>query len=265
MESTAEGIGQAVETEQENQENAGEEKSNIQGLDTAVELDVVNVVFKEGRDFLKIKSVPVEEIDENVRLLAWSMAKTMYGEPGVGLAAPQIGVGVRLIVIDPHWTQDPKNIAQNPVFMINPEIIWNAPETNTAKESCLSVPGLAIDVDRFNEIEVKFTDLNGEEHEMWCDQWEARIVQHEIDHLDGITLLDKLSRLKADMYWRKIKKSKRVAKKRQKEYNDYARYLRAQERFVEKPRSAKLQSVPEEGSEAAGVSSHLSWNKPGED
>lgn len=239
-------------------------------LNDAVELDVLQVIHPEENKQLHFKSAPIAEIDDDVRLLAWSMAKTMYEEPGVGLAAPQVGVAVRLVVLDPNWTSDPKNVAQKPIFMVNPKITWwatdddDVPVMQTAEESCLSVPGLAVPVERYEEIEVTFTNLDGEEEELWCDPWTARIVQHEIDHLDGVLLIDHLSRLKADMYWKKVKKAKRLARRHNRRMNSNARNLRASERRLERARSRKLQPVSEESTTKVGSHSQLNWRKSGD-
>lgn len=155
-------------------------------------------------------AVPVEVVDASVRKLMDDMLETMYQDNGVGLAAPQIGVSKRIVVIDLQSDEDqerPKGFY--PLYIVNPEIIEASEETVLANEACLSVPDMQVPVRRPKEITVKYLDYNNKEQVLSTGGWLARAIQHEKDHLDGIILIDYLSKLKKDVAIRRLKKLKR--------------------------------------------------------
>lgn len=157
-------------------------------------------------NILKQKSQAFGVVDAAVRDLADDMFETMYDAPGIGLAAVQIGILKRMIVVDVAREDEP----QNPICMINPDIVWSSPETSEFEEGCLSIPETYDLVTRPAEIRVRYLDREGAECERHCDGLLSTCVQHEIDHLNGILFIDHLSRLKRD---RVIKKFVKAARK----------------------------------------------------
>jgi peptide deformylase len=153
---------------------------------------------------LREKSRPFErgEVDEDVRKLAADMAETMYEEPGIGLAAPQVGVARRLVVMDTDWSEGERNLR----VLLNPEIVRSEGSTVSKEEACLSVPDFSADVDRFERVVVRARTLDWEEVEIAADGLLAICLQHEIDHLDGVLYIDRISKLKRDLYVRRRKK-----------------------------------------------------------
>ncbi|MDP2700324.1 peptide deformylase [Thalassospira sp.] len=151
---------------------------------------------------LKQECEPVAVVDDGVRALLDDMLETMYAAPGIGLAAPQIGVMQRAIVID---VADDKEKPQ-PLKMINPEIIWESEDVATYQEGCLSIPDQYADIERPVEVGVRYLDENGKEQEIEADGLLATCLQHEIDHLDGILFTDYLSALKRNMILKKVQK-----------------------------------------------------------
>jgi peptide deformylase len=151
---------------------------------------------------LKKKSAPVTIITEQVRELVQNMAETMYAAPGIGLAAPQIGVHQRVIVIDISDKNEPPEL----IVAINPTIIHAEGETYE-EEGCLSVPDYAANVKRHARVIVKALDLDGVEQTWKTDDLLAIAFQHEIDHLDGILFIDHLSTLKRELFQRKVRKA----------------------------------------------------------
>lgn len=159
---------------------------------------------------LKQKSIAVNVIDDAFRKFLDDMVETMYYDKGVGLAAVQVGVLRRALVMDLQDSDDmerPKGFY--PIKMVNPEIIFKSEEQCSASEGCLSVPGQFIDVTRPESVTVKFLDHLGAEHVMKCEGWLARVVQHEMDHLDGKTLLNYVSAIKRDVIIRKLGKARK--------------------------------------------------------
>jgi len=151
---------------------------------------------------LRQKAEPVKEVDEDIRHLLDDMVETMYDAVGIGLAAPQIGISKRLIVMDCAKDDNPPEIWK----MVNPEITRRSDETSKIEEGCLSIPGYNGDVARPAEVDVRYLDSDGNLQEMTATGLLAACVQHEIDHLDGVLFIDHLSRLKRDMILRKIAK-----------------------------------------------------------
>ena len=149
---------------------------------------------------------PVDEITDDLLKLADDMAETMYAAPGIGLAANQIGVLKRLIVMDCAREDEPPALWK----MFNPEIIWRSEEITKMEEGCLSIPGHNAEVKRPSTVHVSYLDSNGNNQEMEATGLLAACVQHEIDHLNGVLFIDHLSRLKRDMIWRKVMKDSRA-------------------------------------------------------
>lgn len=151
---------------------------------------------------LKRKSAPVTVITDSVRELIRDMAETMYDAPGVGLAAPQIGVHQRVIVIDISPREEPPDL----IVAINPVIVY-AEGDSYEEEGCLSVPGYAANVRRHARVVVKALDPEGVEHTWKAEDLLAIAFQHEIDHLEGILFVDHLSLLKRELFQRKARKT----------------------------------------------------------
>lgn len=148
-------------------------------------------------------SEPVEEITDEIRELVDDMIETMYEAPGVGLAAPQVGVLKRVVVYDPQ----PKEGERNPVVLINPEVTLTGETVRSEQEGCLSVPlGYRADVDRSSSIHLKYQDRDGVTHERDLEGFEAIIVQHETDHLQGTLFIDRIGRLRRSLFDGKVKK-----------------------------------------------------------
>lgn len=155
---------------------------------------------------LKRTSLPVAEVTDEIRVLAQDMIEVMYDEPGIGLAAPQVGEAIRLVVMDTDYDDEAEDPGRNPVVMINPEIV-SKDGAVTWTEGCLSVPDFQADVDRAAHVVVRYTDLDGNEHEEDVTELRAVCFQHELDHLDGVLFIDRISRLKRNMYAKKRKKA----------------------------------------------------------
>ena len=150
---------------------------------------------------------PVREID-GVRELARDMLDTMYHAPGIGLAAPQIGVNARLIVMDCARRED-EEAALHPIAMINPEIAWSSDELREHEEGCLSIPEVYAPVTRPDAVTVRWTDLDGQPREATMHGIWATCVQHEIDHLNGKLFIDYLGPMRRQMITSRMKKLKR--------------------------------------------------------
>ncbi len=155
---------------------------------------------------LKVTAKPVERVDDEVRRLMDDMLETMYAAPGIGLAAPQLGVARRVLVLDVAKEGQPKA----PLRMANPQLTWVSDEDNTYEEGCLSVPEQYADVVRPARIRVRFLDHQNEIRELAADGLLATVIQHEMDHLDGILFIDHLSNLKRNMILRKLSKSRKA-------------------------------------------------------
>jgi len=155
---------------------------------------------------LKAKAKPVTEIDGRIAKLMDDMLETMYKAPGIGLAAPQVGILDRVIVLDVAGEDEPPQ----PFLMANPEIVMASDELSVHNEGCLSIPDLYADVTRPKQVRVRYLDRGGEVREMDADGLLATCVQHEIDHLNGILFIDHLSLLKRNMILRKLQKLKKT-------------------------------------------------------
>ena len=151
----------------------------------------------------------ITNIDDEIRQLAADMAETMYRAPGIGLAANQVGVLARLIVIDVAYAYaEPHEKKKNPIYLINP-VICAAEGSDVKEEGCLSVPELGVEIKRAMKIQVKAKDLGGNALSLEAEGMTARALQHEIDHLNGTTLLEHASTLKRTLYNRRLKKKAR--------------------------------------------------------
>jgi len=154
---------------------------------------------------LKKKCKPVAEVDESVAKLMADMLETMYLAPGIGLAAPQIGVTKRIIVVDASGKDDERN----PIKMADPELLFTSEELWTYEEGCLSLPDHYAEVERPAKIKVGYLDENNERQELEAEEILATCIQHEMDHLEGLLFVDHISALKRNMILRKLVKSKK--------------------------------------------------------
>jgi len=156
---------------------------------------------------LKIKTRPVEAVDDELRRFLDDMLETMYAADGIGLAAPQVGDERSVLVMDvAREGQDPK-----PLKIINPEIVWHSDEERVHEEGCLSLPEYFAEVVRPEKIRVRFLDETGTEQELEADGILSICIQHEMDHLQGILFVDHVSSIKRGMILRKLKKAKKQA------------------------------------------------------
>ena len=161
---------------------------------------------------LREASAPIERVDDELRTLIDDMLETMYDAPGVGLAAVQIAVPRRLIVMDikyRHRDEEGGEIEKEPIAMVNPEILASGDEMRVHEEGCLSIPDFYAEVERPSNVTVRFLDRDGRQQELECEDMLATVVQHEVDHLNGKLFIDYISRLKRD---RVIKKFVKLAK-----------------------------------------------------
>ena len=159
---------------------------------------------------LKTVSTPVDTVDDALRALIDDMFETMYDAPGIGLAAIQVGVPSRVLVIDLQERDEETDATiRNPMVFINPEILETSTEMSVYNEGCLSVPEQYADVERPAVIRARWLDRDGKQHERQLDGLLATCLQHEMDHLEGILFIDHLSKLKRDMVIRRFKKQTR--------------------------------------------------------
>jgi peptide deformylase len=152
---------------------------------------------------LRLVSEPVGAIDAAVKKLVADMFETMYAAPGVGLAAIQVGVPKRIVTIDATRGEEEKQ----PVALINPEILWTSEEKAVLEEGCLSIPEFIDEVERPAKVKARFLDLDGRTIEVEAEGLFARVLQHEIDHINGVLFIDHLSKLKRDRVEKKLTKA----------------------------------------------------------
>lgn len=159
---------------------------------------------------------PIHEITPEIRKLAADMADTMYEANGIGLAANQVGIAKRIIVVDVKWARaaEDEKPERRPITMINPEILEESVEDDVYEEGCLSIPGVLGDVWRPVKIKVRYTALDGQPHTIEAENLFARCIQHEVDHLNGILFPERMGRLKRAMISRQLAQ---VAKQREKQ------------------------------------------------
>ena len=164
----------------------------------------VQKILTEPDPILRKKSSPIANVDDDLRKILKNMLETMYKAPGIGLAAIQVGILKRAVVIDVSKEDEKKN----PLFLINPEIIYRSNETSTYEEGCLSLPGQYAEIERPSKCQVKYIDFDGKAKELKAEGLLSTCIQHEIDHLDGVLFIDYLSKLKKTMIIKKLSKQK---------------------------------------------------------
>ena len=169
----------------------------------------VKQILTEPNKILRQISKPVDHVGKEEQILMDDMLETMYAAPGIGLAAVQIGILKRLIVLDISKDKEKKN----PLFLINPEIISLSKKTSVHEEGCLSLPGHFAEIERPADCQIKFIDYNGKEKELKASGLLATCIQHEVDHLNGVLFIDYLSKLKKDMIVKKLLKQKKEINK----------------------------------------------------
>jgi len=171
-------------------------------------MSIRNIII-EPDTILRKKSEPLQQVNNETQKLLDDMLKTMYAAPGIGLAAVQIGILKRIIVIDVSKKEEKKN----PIFLINPEITYKSKETSIYEEGCLSLPGHFAEIERPAKCKINYIDYHGKKAELEAEGLLSTCVQHEIDHLNGILFIDYLSKLKKDMIIKKLKKQKKELEK----------------------------------------------------
>ena len=162
-------------------------------------------ILKEPDPILRKKSDEVSKVDNDIRALMDNMLETMYQAPGIGLAAPQVGILKKVIVIDLAKEDEPKK----PLFIVNPKIIWKSDELSSREEGCLSIPGYFAEVVRPTKCKLQYLDYDGKQKEIEAEDLLSTCIQHEVDHCDGVLFIDYLSKLKKDMIIKKLIKAKK--------------------------------------------------------
>ena len=175
-------------------------------------------ILTEPNKLLREKSLTVEEVDKDLQKLMDDMLETMYAAPGIGLAAIQVGVPKRIIVLDIGWRDKSESTNEekhekheerkNPMYFVNPVIITKSTNNSTYEEGCLSVPGQFAEIDRPDKCHIKYLDYYGQHKELVAEGMLATCIQHEMDHLEGILFIDYLSKLKKSMIVKKLIKQK---------------------------------------------------------
>ena len=162
-------------------------------------------ILIEPDPILRKKCEPLEKVDDEVRKLMKEMLEIMYEAPGIGLAAVQIGILKRVVVID----LSKENEKKNPLFFINPKIVHRSDKKSIYEEGCLSLPGQFAEIERPAKCTLNYIDFFGKEKELKAEGLLATCIQHEVDHLDGVLFIDYLSKLKKDMIIKKLVKHKK--------------------------------------------------------
>ena len=172
-------------------------------------------ILTEPDEILREKSLKVNQVDKDLQKLMDDMLETMYAAPGIGLAAIQVGVPKRVIILDigrrdeSESTNDEKQVVRkNPMYFVNPEIITKSTNNSTYEEGCLSVPGQFAEIERPDKCHVKYLDYYGQPKELVAEGMLATCIQHEMDHLEGILFIDYLSKLKRSMIVKRLTKQK---------------------------------------------------------
>ena len=166
----------------------------------------VRKIIKMPNSFLRKKASVVNKLDNDIRHILDDMLETMYNAHGIGLAATQIGIDKRLVVMDCGLKIDDDDFKPNPIKMINPEITFLSKSLNKREEGCLSIPGHHAIVKRPDKVVVNYRDENFKQKTLEADDLLGVCIQHEVDHLNGILFIDHLSRIKKEMILKKIKK-----------------------------------------------------------
>lgn len=156
---------------------------------------------------LKSISKPVDKVNNEIKNLINDMCETMYNAPGIGLAAVQIGIPLRVVVVDISKGEEKK-----PHFFVNPNIVWRSDKTSTYEEGCLSIPNQFAEIERPESCRVEYLDLNNQKKEIEASGLLSTCIQHEIDHLNGILFIDYLSKLKKNMIIKKVTKNNKSEK-----------------------------------------------------
>tara|TARA_B110000967_G_C18676500_1_gene455780 strand:- start:193 stop:717 length:525 start_codon:yes stop_codon:yes gene_type:complete len=166
-------------------------------------------ILTEPDPMLRTKCQPLEKVDDELRKLMDDMLETMYQAPGIGLAASQVGILKRLVVID--ISKDEKK--NKPFFLVNPEIIFMSKKTSIFEEGCLSLPGQFAEIERPSECHIKYLDYYGKPRKLKADGLLSTCIQHEVDHLNGILFIDYLSKLKKKMIIKKLRNQKKSSER----------------------------------------------------
>ena len=166
----------------------------------------IKEILVEPNKILRQKSLRVDKVDKDLQKLMDDMLETMYAAPGIGLAAIQVGIPKRVIVLDLSSRDEKKN----PMFFVNPEIVNKSEINSTYEEGCLSVPGQFAEIDRPEKCHIKYLDYYGQPKEIQAEGMLATCIQHEMDHLEGILFIDYLSKLKKTMIVKKLSKQKKA-------------------------------------------------------
>ena len=166
----------------------------------------IREILTEPNQNLRKKSLVVEKVDKDLQKLMDDMLETMYAAPGIGLAAIQVGVPKRVIVLDIAQKEGPRN----PMYFVNPEIIEKSNDNSIYEEGCLSVPCQFAEISRPDKCYIKYLDYYGQPKEIKAEGMLATCIQHEIDHLEGILFIDYLSKLKKTMIMKKLSKQQKV-------------------------------------------------------
>ena len=177
-------------------------------LRRVAKLDIITLPDRK----LRLKSAPIERVDDELRKLMDSMLETMYAAPGIGLAAIQVNIPRRLVTIDVAQRVD-ETAVPAPLFLVNPEVVWSSDERAVAEEGCLSIPEYFAEVERAASVRVAYLDRDGKPREIEAEGVLAVCLQHEIDHIDGKLFIDHLSKLKRDMVIKKFAKQSRLGPK----------------------------------------------------
>ena len=165
----------------------------------------IRQILTEPNKVLRQKSLNVDEVNQEIQKLMDDMLETMYAAPGIGLAAIQVGVPKRIIVLDIARKDEPKK----PMYFVNPEILEKSQNNSIYEEGCLSVPGQFAEIERPDRCHIKYLDYHGKPQEIKAEGMLATCIQHEIDHLEGILFIDYLSKLKRSMIVKKLSKHKK--------------------------------------------------------
>ena len=165
----------------------------------------IKKILIEPDPLLRKISESIEKVDDDLRKLMDDMLETMYQAPGIGLAAVQVGILKRIIVIDISKGENEKN----PLFLVNPKIKFRSEKTSTYEEGCLSLPGQFAEIERPAECSLDYIDYKGNQRELKAEGLLATCIQHELDHLNGVLFIDYLSKLKKTMIIKKLTKQKK--------------------------------------------------------
>tara|TARA_B100001059_G_C17614014_1_gene466060 strand:- start:207 stop:731 length:525 start_codon:yes stop_codon:yes gene_type:complete len=165
----------------------------------------IRKILTEPDPFLRQKSNKVDDVNNEIRSLMDDMLETMYNAPGIGLAAIQVGVPKKVIVLDLSRDDEKKN----PYYFVNPELITSSDNNASYEEGCLSVPGQFAEINRPDKCKIKYLDYNGDKQILNAEGLLATCIQHEMDHLEGILFIDYLSKLKKSMIVKKLSKQKK--------------------------------------------------------